>query len=79
MQYIGSLEAALQKNIFLQKSLKKSAHYCKDPADLYGSSRFSATIFAEPCRKNSADLHRFSKIENQGIAIDCGEKINQFN
>ena len=45
MQYIGSLEAAEK-----QKSLKKSAHFCKDLADLYGSSRFSATIFAEPCR-----------------------------
>ena len=65
MQYIGSLEAA-EKNIFLQKSSRKSAHFCKDIADLNGSSRFSATIFAEPCRKNPADLHRFAKIENLG-------------
>ena len=40
---------------------------CKDLADLHGSSRFSATIFAEPCRKNPADLRRFAKIENLGI------------
>ena len=33
----------------------------------YGSSRFSATNIAEPCRKNPADLHIFAKIENLGI------------
>ena len=32
-----------------------------------GALRFSATIFAEPCRKNPADLHRFAKIENLGV------------
>ena len=56
MQYVGSLEAA--ENIFLQNFYRKSAQFCKDLADLYGSSRFRATIFAEPCRKNPADLQR---------------------
>ena len=65
MQYIGSLEAA-ENHISAKNLQRKSAHFCKDLADLYGSSRFSATIFAEPCRKNPADLHRFAKIENLG-------------
>ena len=58
MQYIGALEAA-EKHI-PAKSFKKIC------TRLYGSSRFSATIFAEPCRKNPADVHRFAKIENIG-------------
>ena len=65
MQYVGSLEAA--ENTFLQNLYIKSAQFCKDLADLYGSSRFSATIFAEPFKK-SADLHRFAKFENLGIS-----------
>ena len=64
MQYIGSLEAA-EKHISA-KIFKKTAHFCKDLADLYGYSKFSATIFAEPCRKHPTDLHRFAKIENLG-------------
>ena len=64
MQYIGSLEAA--EKHFSAKISRKSAHFCKDLADLYGSSRFSATVFAEPCRKNPADLYRLAKIENLG-------------
>ena len=57
-----------RKTYFCENLQIKSAHFCKDLADLYGSSRFSATIFAEPCRKNPADLHRFAKIENLGSA-----------
>ena len=64
MQSIGSLETA-EKHISA-KIFKENAHFCKDLADLYGSSRSSATILAEPCRKNPADLHRFAKIENLG-------------
>ena len=26
-------------------------------------------IFAEPCRKNPGDLHRFAKIENLGFQL----------
>ena len=57
MQYIGSLEAA-EKHISA-KSFKETAHFCKDLTDLYGSSRFSATISAEPCR--SAQIRKDRK------------------
>ena len=71
MKYIGSLEAA--KNVILQNSFKKIfAHFCKDSADLYRSSRFSATIFAEPCRRNPADLHRFAKGRKHGLPLQSG-------
>ena len=58
MQYIGSSEAA-KKTYFCENLFIKSAHFCKDLADLYGSSRFSATIFAEPCR--SAQIRKDRK------------------
>ena len=65
MLYIGFLEAA-KKTYFFKNPKRKSAHFCKDSADLLGSSRFSATIFAEPCRKNHADLHSFAEVGNLG-------------
>ena len=53
MQYIGSLVAA--ENTLLQKLAKrKSAHFCSDFANMYYSSRLSATIFAKPCGKKSS-------------------------
>ena len=69
MQYIGSLEAA-EKHISA-KSSKKSAHFCKDLADLYGSSRFSATIFAEPCRKKSCRSAQIRKDQKPGMSDYC--------
>ena len=50
MQYIGSLEAS-EKHISA-KIFKENLH--------------TSVSFAEPCRKNPADLHRFAKIENLG-------------
>ena len=77
MQYTVSFEAA--EKIFSAKNFeKKSAHFCKDLADLYGSSSFSATIFAEPCRKNPADLHRFAKIGNLGSVIRKTRLLNSY-
>ena len=51
MQYIGSLETAEKLNsakIFKENIITSVMILQKD---LYGSSRFSATIFPEPCRK----------------------------
>ena len=59
------------RNTYSCKNLQqKSAHFSKDSADMYGSSKFSATIFALHCRKNPADLHRFAKVENLGIIVN---------
>ena len=72
MQYIGSLEAA-EKHI--SKNLQiKSEHFCKDLADLYGSSKFSATIFAEPCTKIlqiCTDSHCDTNAAKVEIIIKC--------
>ena len=48
-----------RKTYFCRNLLRNSAHFCKDPADMYGSSRFSATIFAEACR--SAQIRKDRK------------------
>ena len=66
----------MQKNIFPQKSLRKSAHFSKDSADLYGSSRFSTTIFPQPCRKTPTDVHIFAKVENVGLSFDGKELLH---
>ena len=60
MQYIGSLEAA-EKHIFAE-IFKENLHTSVDTVDLYGSSRFSATIFTEPCR--SAQIRKDQKPRN---------------
>ena len=56
MQYSGSLEAA-EKHIsakIFQGNLHTSVKILQ------------ICVFAEPRRKNPADLHRFAKIENLG-------------
>ena len=58
MQYIGSIEAA-EKHV----SEMKLAHFCEDFAY---STKFSATIFGEPCNKAMEDLHRLAEVESQG-------------
>ena len=63
--------------MFLQNLQRKAAHFCKALADLYGSSRFSAMIFEEPCIKTPADLHKFAKIENLGSLLHfLNEKVS---
>ena len=52
MKYIGSLEAA-EKHISA-KIFKENLHTFVKILQICGSSRFSAAIFAEPCRKNLA-------------------------
>ena len=55
-------EAHCSKTIFYTVEFRISAHFCNDSADLYSSSRFSATFFAEPCRKNSQRLKTWAPV-----------------
>ena len=63
-----------RKTDFCKNLQRKSAHFCKDFADLYGSSRFSATIFAEPFRKILEICTDLQKFKTWVRVIICAEE-----